>query len=222
MNQTQIKLKNPYLEAFDKYVMCDSSISSWNDWDARTDWKIEDGYSGPAWDRHMDDIVNSHTARRYLTKYCAYAVPNTEAIMAVADLKMPVVEMGAGNGYWAWMFEQAGIKVVAFDRSLDDYSNHWCVCEHWTTVSEGIPIVLKKYTDHALFLCWPPYDDPMAAKSLKAYSGNTLIFVGEDYGGCTGDEEFFEILEKNWSTVKEIDIPQWPGVHDAMSIYERV
>ena len=43
----------------------------------------------------------------------AHAVPSAEALDAVAALDTPVVEIGAGTGYWAALLEQRGVDVVA-------------------------------------------------------------------------------------------------------------
>ena len=73
----------------------------------------------------------------------------------------------------------------------------------------------------ALFLCWPPYDDPMASNCLKAYKGNTLIFIGESKGGCTANYEFFRMLVDEWEQIEDIYIPHWPTIYDSMSVYHR-
>ena len=47
----------------------------------------------------------------------AHAVPSAEALDAVAALDTPVVEIGAGTGYWAALLEQRGVDVVALDAT---------------------------------------------------------------------------------------------------------
>lgn len=121
-------LRNPYREAFDKYVM-HTGGKSWREWEARTDWTYTDGFKGAAWDRSMDDVANTYMARRVLSERFAWAVPTDEAILAIAELG-PIVEIGAGTGYWAWLLEQAGAEVLAFDAELG--GNHW--------VAEGGPV----------------------------------------------------------------------------------
>lgn len=219
-----LKFRNPYLEAFDKYIVKDEQPDGWKTWEPRISVSPNEyrSYKGPAWDRYMDETSNAYTARFHLTTRCTYAVPNTEAIMAIAELQMPVVEIGAGNGYWAWMLEQAGVDVVAFDTAIYDKDNHWCKCDHWTKVLFGGHERLPERSDHALILCWPTYSDPMAIDCLHAYSGDHLIYIGESEGGCCADDEFFSVLENKWEMVREIEIPQWPGLHDSLTIYRRL
>ena len=60
----------------------------------------------------------------------------------------------------------------------------------------------------------------MAYRALLVYKGDILIYIGE-FGGCCADEEFFELLEKDWENIEKFDIPQWHGMHDRLAIYRR-
>ncbi len=173
------------------------------------------------------DLYNGILAREWLTYYCAWAVPTTRAIQAIADLDMPVVEIGAGTGYWAWLLQQVGVSVVAFDKYLEGhYQDTGDPCQtnddHWVEVQEGTHTVLyDAYQDHALMLCWPPYANEMASDCLRAYEGDTLIYIGEGHGGCTGNDDFHLDLDMGWTRVAGVALPKWPGLHDDMNIYRR-
>lgn len=96
--------------------------------------------------------------------------------------------------------------------------------KEWHTIVEGSceVLALPENQDRALFLCWPPYDKDFAYNVLKAYQGNTLIYVGEGEGGCTGDDNFFKLLEKEWEEVAYDDgFTSWSGIHDQLIIYRR-
>jgi len=45
----------------------------------------------------------------------AYAIPSTEALEALAGLGMPLVECGAGTGYWASLLRARGVEITAYD-----------------------------------------------------------------------------------------------------------
>jgi len=80
---------------------------------------------------------------------------------------------------------------------------------------------VTKYADHtAIFFCWPDYDKPWAAEALRHFQGDRLVYIGEGDGGCTGDAEF-HAQRYHWREKEVIDIPQWPGIHDAVHLYER-
>jgi hypothetical protein len=48
----------------------------------------------------------------------------------------PIVEVGAGSGYWAYELRQAGVEVVATDPGTGRYHrlNHWVCPTFYTAV----------------------------------------------------------------------------------------
>jgi hypothetical protein len=167
----------------------------------------------------------AYSARRELVKCYAWAVPDDGALDAIATLEIPVVEIGAGLGYWRSLLAARGVRGLAFDR--EPGQNFWCEGTPFTEVYPGDHRALEHFArwhkgSHALMLCWPPMSD-MAAECVKAFQGDTLIYVGEDEGGCTADDDFFELVREGtpWENVATIDIPQWPGVHDRLWIWRR-
>jgi hypothetical protein len=151
--------------------------------------------------------------REWVWEY-AWAIPNDGALAAIAACG-PIVEIGAGAGYWAYLLQERGVDVVAYDREPQEKT--------WTKVHRGSVRVAQRYANRALFLCWPPYNTPMGARCLKQYRGRTVIYVGEGMYGCTGDREFHDILEQEyedaWDT--SIEIPQYDGIHDRLYIHRR-
>lgn len=91
----------------------------------------------------------------------------------------------------------------------------------WYSVAQGSVEKLKEHADRTLFLCWPPYTDVMATNVLNAYQGNRFVSIGEDYGGCTGDDAFFALLRDRWEEVADHPIKQWKGIHDWMRVFQR-
>ena len=167
-------------------------------------------------------------ARERLVRQYSWAVPNDKALEEIA-LHSPIVEMGAGTGYWAQLLHERGVSVQAFDESpMEDGKNHFHnggLFENkkptsFFPVSKGNPKLLCAHTNFTLFLCWPPMDE-MAEECLKYWKGSTLIYIGEGNGGCTATDEFHEELERSFELIKTIDIPQWPGMHDYLGVYRR-
>lgn len=158
----------------------------------------------------------STIARDVLVWFFSWAIPNGEAIEELVK-HSPIIEIAAGRGYWAKLVKNAGGKIRCFD-SLEDNPN---LELQWTPVEQGSFSQVCNRPDHTLFMCWPPYDNPLAFNTLKLYEGKTFIYVGEGEGGCNGDDEFHQLLDRDWKETKTIEIPQWWGIHDYMVVYNR-
>jgi len=173
---------------------------------------------------NFDKFRALYEGRRRLCAKYSWAIPNDEAISECV-VRSPLVEMGAGTGYWARLIKEAGGDIVAYDMQPVRYLNYYHRTVEFTptffNVKKGLPTQLRKYKGRTLLLCWPPYNDYMAFESILHYKGDTLIFIGEEYG-CTGDSLFFDILRRNWKCVKHVRIPTWEGIHDMLYVYKRV
>lgn len=151
--------------------------------------------------------------REHLVRLFSHAVPNDEAIQAIGELQLPVLEIGAGSGYWAALIARAGVPVRAVEPAK------WS--HYWAPVHEGDykEVADPEYAAVALMLCWPPEGD-IASRCLHMYSGKRVIYIGEPQGGQCADDRFFLMLEE-WALIKEVAIPQWPGCNDRLQIYGR-
>ena len=169
------------------------------------------------------DPFEVYKARTMLVRRFAWAIPDMRVITELANRHRAIVEIGAGTGYWAWLLKQAHVQVMAFDAyTPTSGTNYYQHVIEWTTVYQGDHTVLSRFAPNwSLLLCWPPYSEPMGTNCLKLFKGNKVIYVGEYDGGCTGDTEMHTMLERNWTLVRQSDIPQWSGIHDAVFEYER-
>lgn len=208
---------NEYLEEFSKYVP---------------------DYNVPWFDRKVryHDIVESYEGRRNLTRKYSWAVPTDIALDCIAKYS-PIVEIGAGTGYWASLLRERGVTIHAYDRFPPDGSD-WTeeesqdgvgVGKNWyhrgehlhTEVVQGTQHVLKEYDPSwNLFLCWPPMSG-MAHSALDLFRGQYVIYIGETEWGCNANDGFFSRLHSAWNEVESVDLPQWEGLHDNLWVYER-
>ncbi len=155
----------------------------------------------------------------------AFAIPTDDVIAVVAG-HSPLVEVGAGNGYWAWCLDRAGADVIALDRYSPDSQeygswfggNQW-FDDTWYLVEEGDSLAASLYPDRSLFLCWPPLDDPMAVDALRYYrdaGGQTLLYIGSPRH-C-GDRDFHRKLA-GLTLLESSPVWSWPGLEDSLYIY---
>ena len=156
-----------------------------------------------------------------------YAIPTQEALNTIAALDLPVIEIGAGAGYWAFCLKQLGVDVLPVDQAAwNNYASEnppFFDAENartqWCEIVSGTHELAASYPDRALFLCWPE----AAAAALPLYAqagGKTLIYVGEDRGGASVSESFFDYLrDNNWTLVETIGLPNFPSWYSALQIY---
>lgn len=166
--------------------------------------------------QEVKNLTDSFTIRGELTKYYSFAVPDPKAL-AIIKSYGPIVEMGAGTGYWARLLKNIGTNIIAYDRGESQYG----FSKNYFPIKKGTPENLLKIKKRNLLLIWPCYATSFAFDSLKSFQGEYFIYIGESHGGCTGDDDFFELLEAEWELVRTHDIPVWYAIHDSLYVYQR-
>jgi hypothetical protein len=242
MSATEVvrAVENPYLDEFLK-VMQPAPVGErrFESWVARPEYDILN-YPAP----RREGYKSAFTRRSGLVQRFAWAVPDLQALRAIAELERPVVEIGAGTGCWAHLLAALGVSITAFDEAPGH--NHYCDHAPYTQVYPGDHRVLEHVTrwshgdSHALLLCWPPMLS-MASECVEAFKGDTLIYVGEGCGGCTADDRFFELVTgesrggydedgewiegadvvTGWEETASVAIPQWSGIRDYLTVWRR-
>lgn len=190
----------------------------------RLSWSVPGG---------LASVLNLAARRRELAALLAWAIP-AEGALDVLARHAPLLECGAGTGYWAALLRARGADVVACDadppgRPAADTGAgtgnryHDTRRRPWTpvgTASAGGAVAANQ--DRTLFLCWPPHDDDSASyAALRAYRGDVLLYVGGGPGGPTGTVRFHRELELNWSPAEQVALPTWPGLRDRLVVYRR-
>ena len=190
--------------------------------------------TNPYWDI-VSPAVSEHDGRRFvdggrkagsarlayaqmlLQAVYAYAIPSPETVEWVSTFcgGRPLIEHGAGRGYWAMQLAQAGLRVEAYDSEPPDQTENvsfpraagqrdvWYPVEGLGSPAE----CMADRADHVLFLCWPPgWGNPMASDALAAFEkagGSRLILIGQRRGGMNATDEFFDSLSIGWELASE-------------------
>lgn len=162
--------------------------------------------------------------RRDLVSRYAWTITAPDTVTFVAEHAGPrLLDPMAGTGYWAALLGQRGVDVAAYDANRPGPDNGWHHgASTWIPVRSGQAIdVAATHTDRTLLLAWPPYSTPDGAKTLAAYRGNRVIYIGENEGGCCGDDDMFDLFDRGWRPIAEHSPVQWVGIHDYITVYER-
>ncbi|WP_067570589.1 hypothetical protein [Nocardia acidivorans] len=151
-------------------------------------------------------------AQTILQAVYAYAIPGPETLAWISDFcaGRPLVELGAGRGYWAAQLAGCGLVIDAYDSEPPDRAENLSFPgaagqqDVWYPVGDLAEFSARvdDRPDHVLLLCWPPgWGSTMASQALAEFErsgGERLIFVGEPKGGKTGDDTFFDALTAGW------------------------
>lgn len=156
----------------------------------------------------------------------SFATPSPEAIDRLVSLG-PIIEMGAGTGYWCSLVRSRGGEVVAYDKDppsqlvnarANAYHGH---TKPWTDVRKGGVEKISSHKDvSTLLLCYPPPDTDMAVTSLRCFTGSTVCYVGE-WQGDTGTKTFEKMLNTDFICTEIITLPNWSDTCYSLMIWRR-
>lgn len=188
-------------------------------------------------------FVAKHIDQYWLTNYqgplqhtYACAIPSDAALDAIGSLGVPVMELGAGAGYWGALLRARGIECVLYDRAPPTADgNNMYFNQQFTDVLLGDHSMAAEHPSHALLLVWPYSEeearqpwardaDPWDVRALRLYKGSTVLHVGEMdevSHNCTTSRLFKQLLTATFREVRSIELPAWPHAKDVLTIWKR-
>lgn len=213
-----VAVDNPYWDAIRDHVEPDDF---WGHPTVGSMRRYRHGRSDIDFDRWQRESPQRHD----LVRRFAWTItdPDTVAFVAVHS-RGRVVDPMAGTGYWGFLLAQAGVDVISYDAEPGTSIYHKDQALHSiVTKLDGVDAAVL-HSDRTLLLARPPYDSPDGAQILDAYTGSRVVYIGEQGGGCCGDDEMHEMLcdTRVWVEVAEHRPVQWFGIHDYVTVYDRV
>lgn len=162
--------------------------------------------------------------RRELASLFSWAIP-TDAALELVSRYAPLIECGAGMGYWLALLRARGVDAIGCDLRRPGRKNafHRSARRPWTQIQYQSSVkAARRHSDRSLVLCWPPYaDDAASYQVLRSYRGDVVIHVGEREEGATGSVRFHRELALNWTLAEELELPHWPRLQDRVMVYRR-
>jgi len=207
-----VTIDNPFWEAVKDCVAPDSFKGNPVVGEFRLDLSVE------------ESMARSPNRQKLVRKYC-WTIPDPETVAFVAKhAQGGLVDPIAGTGYWAYLLAQVGVDVVSYDLTPGTalQPNAWHGDHVYVEIcaKDGAEAVAL-HPDRTLFLAWPPYEQDVGARIITAYQGKRVVYIGEGQG-ATGDEQMRLILDTEWTEVDSRQPVQWWGVHDRVTVYERM
>ena len=116
-----------------------------------------------------------------------------------------VVEVFSGTGYlnyWLQYYREPDYVTKAYDsRMYRKYQAAWAK-PYAGSKKNAFNVNLKSFD--TVIMCWPAYDENHAYRIVrKMKPGQRLIYQGEWWGGCTGNDQFFNYLDDHF--IEDLD-----------------
>ena len=140
-----------------------------------------------------------------------WTVPSEEGILKMVAFfkEKRVLSIGSGCCLTEWFLKQYGIDIIA----TDSFTSHGTSVDKTfmpVEILSHLDAVAKYNISHdALLLCWPIYSTSMGYETIKAFKGDSLIFIGEAKGGCTGTDDMYAQLARDWKLLSKLYCPRW-------------
>ena len=155
-------------------------------------------------------------------------VPSYESLQVIlkAAKGRPILEIGSGTGYWAYMLRRMGLKVDAVDNLQSEYRTLWISD---TIVKDGEKYLEaeKGAQDAVLLLVYPIVGLDFTTKILKAYKGNSICVAGtQNRNGYTAFkdrtiDEFVTAERPIFKKTVQIALPSFAGKDEALFVFEK-
>lgn len=155
-------------------------------------------------------------------------VPSYESLELIRQTAggRKVLEIGSGNGYWAYMLRRMGVSVTAVDNLQSEYRTLWISD---TAIQDGEKYLNaeKGAKDAVLLLVYPIVGMDFTSKILKAYQGNVICVAGtQNRNGYTAFrdqtiDEFITAEVVEFVKTVQIPLPSFAGKDEALFVFER-
>jgi hypothetical protein len=143
--------------------------------------------------------------RGRLTNRYAYACPDSQLIEDLSS--HPVVELGAGSGYWARLVHDRGGEITP----LDNASWHSASDGLWFPVERGDETRLTEFVDRTLLIVMPGRPGN-ADRFVRLWGGKRLVVVTGGRFPIT-DDSYREtaISDGGWELIEDRPLPEAVG-----------
>ena len=173
-------------------------------------------------------VKTSHHILPIFMHHFGCVVPSYEALEIIkqASRGRKIVEIGSGNGYWAYMLRRHGVDVTAVDNMQSEYRTLWIGD---TVIHDGEKYLKseKGAKDTVLLLVYPVVGLDFTSRILKSYGGDTICVAGtQNRNGYTAFkdkliDEYIMAEKVGFQKTVQLALPSFAGKDEALYIFER-
>lgn len=165
----------------------------------------------------------SSCARDIFNRTISWSVPSNDTIDFIREVvgDCTVIDIGAGLGIWSSLLRKKGITCLPLDLERENKPEKTWTEIQYGTPSQNVRVLSTAYCNTVMLMSWPDHKCDNAETWLRSYGGDTVIYIGEWRGGCTGNADFFDLIEAEWCVLRYFEIPRWYGMHDILYVLRR-
>ncbi len=169
-------------------------------------------------------LLNFQYREKYIKKF-GFVLWNETILNDLSNFleNKSVLEVGAGSGFLSSELLKRNVEITASDVQVTH--NSYGFKKFYCNVIESSAInMMNKDIFDVIIMSWPNYESNFAydvANNLK--ENQQLVYIGEGYGGCTANDNFFDFVEEKFQKVKHDlnkNFTNWSGIHDKISVFQ--
>lgn len=182
----------------------------------------------PYYSEYLEKGKATYFERFQFMEEYGYFLPCMEVVDYIKNSNLKWLSVGCGRGYFEHILQLHGVDVIATDKcnvSENMYFNGGIHRKFSYTELEKINAsdAIIKYSDRSVIFSWVSYDEAWGHEALcKIRSGINVLNIGEDLGGCTGDDSFNLHLTNKCELIEELPHYTFPCIYDNVKLYKVV
>ncbi|KAL8822833.1 MAG: hypothetical protein Q9191_006440 [Dirinaria sp. TL-2023a] len=185
-------------------------------------WSCKDlEWAGP--EPGTTNVRTSHHILPIFMHHFGCVVPSYEGLEVVKQSAKgkPVLEIGSGNGYWAYVLRRLGLTVTAVDNFQSEYRTLWISD---TIIQDGEKYLKSKdgAKEAILLLVYPVVGLGFTSQIMQAYKGTTICVAGtQNRNGYTAFQdriidEYVTAEKPDFAKTVQIPLPSFAGKDEAL------
>ena len=172
----------------------------------------------------MYDTIALTEERQHFIEEFGFSLPTAEAL-ALLVAGGPLLEVGAGSGYWSRLVAQQGGDVVASDPRLErmygfEHARHLedaPVRVPWLDIEAKTAV--RRFPKRNVFSSWPSLNKTWLRQAMRAMRpGRTLFVVREE---SAAEDSTWAELHLNFRCAASLELLSWHHCHDRFEAWKK-
>jgi len=151
-----------------------------------------------------------------------FSIPCLEVVQKLVALS-PLVEVGAGTGFWSALLRSAGADIIATDIISEGSPGYgMSIGTHCPITALDARTAVVSYPERNVFCSWPTRDAEWCTEAVNEIQpGRIFALIGRPRGGTTGSPSLFDLLDARFTWIDQVEIPQFPAENDDFRVFRR-